>query len=89
MAARKGDKRSIAKLAEIPDFPETVGYLYDWTLELHGHCGTTADGMFAPIGWVDLDAWARRQGIEPTDDEQRAIMRIDLAMRHPDLFLDD
>ena len=80
--AAKGDQQAAADL-EPPAYPETLGYLRDWTAELVGRSGVGMDG-FAPLSWECLDAWARRMDHEPTADECWALMRLDLAMRKPD-----
>jgi len=56
--------------------PGSLGYLWDWFLELHARRGSGPMGA-APITWPDLDAWARRTRRDPAAWEFDVLARLD------------
>jgi hypothetical protein len=78
-AARQGHAGSAAKLAAATMAPPAaVAHLWHWWLDLHQGRRTGGFGP-EPLGWSDIDAWARLCCTAPRVDEVRAIMRIDAA----------
>lgn len=62
-------------LSEVPEFPEAIGYVYDWFREVS--LGLQGNGFSYPsLTWEGLDCWARltRQDLEPR--EARTIMAL-------------
>ncbi len=67
---------------EGPEPPESLWYLKEWSDELLGRCGVTAEGV-APLDWVNFDAWARRKRVDPEPHEIDALFELDAVRRHP------
>jgi hypothetical protein len=67
--------------------PEPLEYLLGWFREL---ARTRRPGMagIEPLGYVDVDAWARLTGRTPTPEEVEALLSLDAVTRHPELVPD-
>jgi hypothetical protein len=63
---------------EAPPLPEGYEYLALWFNDLHKRRQAGTNGP-QPLGWPDLDAWARRTGREPTPWELRVLTMLDDA----------
>jgi len=66
-----------------PAFPDSLGYLWEWSRDLRRGTGTDMNGK-APLSWIVLDAWARHSGNAPAPHEIDALFSLDAVMRHPD-----
>lgn len=56
--------------------PGAADYLWSWFLELHAARGSNGFGA-GPIGWTDIDAWARQMRRKPAAWEVAAIRELD------------
>lgn len=65
------------------EMPESLRYLWVWWSELAGVRRMGAHGL-DPIGFVDIDAWARLTGRRPQPHEVQGILRVDKAMLNPE-----
>ncbi len=74
---------SALKALTPPSYPESLGYLLEWSHELVGRSGEGMGGA-SPLSWPSLDAWADRTGRNPSRDECHALMQLDTAFRHPE-----
>lgn len=63
--------------------PEALGYLHEWLLELFGRSGVSMDGL-APLTYSTIADWARLTDRRPQPHEVKALLHLDLVMRHPD-----
>lgn len=76
-AARSGSSAAQAELDAVAAAAPGAGrYLWEWFLELHAARGSTGFGP-APIGWQDIDAWARLTGRKPSALEVVALRALD------------
>ncbi|MBF0375536.1 MAG: hypothetical protein HQL39_19265 [Alphaproteobacteria bacterium] len=57
--------------------PAAVGHLWDWFCELNAARGGTGFGP-APVGHVEIEAWARLTGRGPSPWEVAALRGLDL-----------
>jgi hypothetical protein len=73
--AKKGNKEAI-KALDGPEAPEELGYLIDWYWQV-------VQGLREALTWADVRAWAELTGRRPEPMEAEALMRVDVAMRHP------
>lgn len=81
VAARSGSAKA-AEALRGPEFPDTVGYLWEWAMMLHGRSGVGMGGL-APLSYGTVAHWSALTGERPTRQEVEALMRIDAAMSHP------
>tara|TARA_R110000744_G_scaffold154666_2_gene269741 strand:- start:1832 stop:2092 length:261 start_codon:yes stop_codon:yes gene_type:complete len=79
--AVKMGRRDLAEL-EGPGVPDLLGYLLEWFHELAAARGSGMNG-FNPIGFAEIEAWARLTGRTPSALEVGALMRMDFESRHP------
>lgn len=63
-----------------PVCPEAMVGVWHWFLELHGARGAAAFGA-NPLGWTEIDAWARLTGIRPTRFELDCLLALDRRWR--------
>jgi hypothetical protein len=77
-AADRGSKAAAAKLVS-PPFPEALGYLWLWTLDLLGRSGFTDRGI-VPLSYATLGWWSYVTDQHPTPREVRALMELDGIM---------
>ncbi|MFH1603815.1 MAG: hypothetical protein ABIH03_07905 [Pseudomonadota bacterium] len=77
-AARAGNADAALKLTP-PDYPDCVGYLWEWVLELHGRSGVTMAGL-APLTYETVAAWAKLRGVRPTPEEVAALLVLDAEL---------
>lgn len=77
-AAARGSTTALAKLAG-PEMPDTLAYLWSWTLEIHGRSGVSMSGM-VPATYSTVKDWAVLTGRDPTPDEVHAMLRLDGAL---------
>lgn len=81
-SAAKGNAHAIAALAG-PEFPEALGYLYDWLQQLVGRSGADLNGT-APLAYGTIAAWAALTDQWPTPYEVEALLTLDAVVRHPE-----
>ncbi len=67
-----------AKLDSAP-FPDSVAYLWEWVVALHGRSGVGMGGA-APLSYSTVEAWAKLTGHRPLPYEVEALMVLDAAM---------
>lgn len=60
-----------------PEFPESLGYLWAWFLEL-------SMGMGEMLTWTVLQSWASHMETSPEPRDCLALFSIDRAYRNPD-----
>lgn len=77
-AAQAGSPRARRELSEGPALPAACAYVWTWFLELHAARGSNGYGP-NPIGFVELEAWARLTGRQPTPWEIAALRALDAA----------
>ena len=65
-----------------PQFPDEIGYLWDWFGELDRTRDLGPHGPRA-LSYMEVDAWARLTGRSPMPHEVDALMVLDGAMRAP------
>ena len=65
-----------------PEIPEGVAYLWAWFMELELVREVSEVGL-SPIGYTEIDAWARLTRRTLWPHEVRALVALDLAMRAP------
>lgn len=75
VAARRGNPLAIARLTA-PPMPDTVAYMWDWLMELHGRSGASMAGLL-PLNYTTIDAWARMTGTDIHPLEVRALIALD------------
>jgi hypothetical protein len=65
--------------------PDALEYVWDWFWELSR---TRRAGMAGPepIGYADVDAWARLTDRRPTPAEVEALLSLDYVTRHPEMI---
>lgn len=80
--ARKGRADALAML-EGPPFPDALGYLWGWCLELRRGLGVGMEGL-ASLTWPALDAWCRLTRRDPAPHEVDALFDLDRVLRHPE-----
>lgn len=68
--------RKPKQLAEIPEMPADVGYLWAWFLELDGGRGGNGFGL-NPLSYSEIQAWATLMRVKLVPWEVEAIKRID------------
>jgi hypothetical protein len=80
--ARRGVAEAIQAL-EGPEFPDALGYLWEWFLELDA-CRIIGMSGPQPITYMDVLSWSwlTERDIEP--HEARAVLELDRAMRNPE-----
>jgi len=61
-----------------PEFPEACAYVWTWFCELSG-ARRFDDGVPQPIGYPELQAWARLTRRAPSDWEVEFLRALDLA----------
>lgn len=66
--------------SEGPQLPDGMAYLWEWWSELSAARGGGINGL-NPIGYPDIDAWARLTSRDPDGEEVTAIMQVDAAFR--------
>lgn len=79
-AAKLGSKNAQEILDGIPDVPEEVEYLVEWTYMLHGRSGVGFGGA-APLSPPVIESWARLMdvpGLLPMEVE--ALMYLDTCL---------
>ncbi len=74
-AAKRGAKEAAAAL-EGPELPAAGAHVWEWFLELHAARGAGEFGI-SPIGYADIDAWARLTGRLPRFWEVAWLREID------------
>lgn len=87
LLADKGHKVAIEAL-EGPEFPDALGYLWDWFLELDYARSTTAMEGAGPVTYEQVDAWCRLTDRHPEPFEVRALFVLDIAIRFPPKLLE-
>jgi hypothetical protein len=65
---------------DIPPLPDALAYVWQWYGDLARRRSNSGFGA-NPIGWVDLDAWARRTQRDPTRYETDLLFAIDDIQR--------
>lgn len=73
------------RMLDGPDFPEAVGYLWDWHSEL-ARTRTVGMNGVDPLTYPTIDAWARLTDRSPLPDEVEALLDLDAVTRNPDAF---
>jgi hypothetical protein len=68
--------------------PEPLEYLWDWFRELARTRRASMAGI-EPLGYADVDAWARLTDRNPAPEEVEALLTLDVVTRHPELVRDD
>lgn len=66
-----------------PPEPDALGYLLEWSRELHGRSGIGMHGA-DPLRYSEISAWATLTGREPAPHEVDALILLDAVRRHPD-----
>lgn len=77
-AAKAGNRRAQAALADQPFFPIGTEYLFEWWHQVRSRKGGNGWGP-VPIEWPDLYAWSRLMRLDPTPWELEVIGAIDDA----------
>lgn len=78
-AARKGNAEAAAKL-DVPPFPASLEYLYEWFGEVSAGRGDSMSGI-PPLTHEGVRAWAEMCGHSPAPHEVRALLALDGAWR--------
>src|ERR1041385_676644 len=87
-ASAKNGKPLARERLVLPDIPEDVEYLLDWSKALVGRSGVGGMGGIAPLTWECLRAWSAVTGNVVTQAEASALMLLDGALREPDDYLE-
>lgn len=74
--------RKPASVLEGPEVSRPVAYLWGWYMELARTAQVTQAGV-QPIGYGEIDAWARLTGRSPMPHEVEALLQLDMALRVP------
>lgn len=80
-AAKRGVKSAIDAL-QGPEFPEELGHLWAWYLEMSMGADEGMNGL--RLTWTALHAWATHMGISPEPRECVALFALDRAYHNPD-----
>lgn len=86
VAAKAGNPRA-KKLLALPPLPDTVSYLWDWAMELHGKSGVSQVG-FNPLTYETITHWAHWKGESPEPYEIEALFMLDAILLNPPKDLD-
>jgi hypothetical protein len=78
IAARRGSEVAIARLTP-PELPESVAYLWEWVMELHGRSGAHMAGL-NPLNYATLESWMRLTGYTLDPLEVQALIALDAAL---------
>lgn len=78
-AAARGSTTARARL-RLPEFPEELGYLWEWGMALHGRSGVSMAGI-NPLTFEAIEAWARLHGCAPSPLEVEGLLMLDSALR--------
>lgn len=62
---------------EGPPLPVALAYLWGWFTELASARGGNGLGGVNPIGYAEMDAWARLRALDPTPFEIDVLRRLD------------
>lgn len=62
-----------------PPCPPCLRYLWDWFCDLSSARGGSGFSL-APIGYVEIDAWARLTDVRPTPWEVGVLRRLDATL---------
>jgi hypothetical protein len=81
-AARRGHPAAVAAL-DGPPLPESLLYLYEWSVELDEARGYDMNGP-RPVSYPDVQAWAQLTDRRPAPHEIRALLALDVVWRFPD-----
>lgn len=68
---------------EGPSFPESLGYLWAWWLELTADRGWSDHGVARAVTWEKVHAWKQVTGARVQPFEARALVEIDRTWRSP------
>jgi hypothetical protein len=74
--------RKPASVIDGPEVSRPVAYLWGWYMELARTAHMTEHGP-QPIGYPDIEAWARLTGRNPMAHEVEALLMLDMALRVP------
>lgn len=80
-AAKRGHLEAI-KALDGPYFPEVVGYLYAWFMQLNNGRRIGVNGP-ERITYADIYAWSVLTGNNPQPQEVEALMQVDAAYLYP------
>lgn len=75
MAARSGSRVAAQEL-QGPPCPEALEHVWEWFKALHAARGGSGFGL-NPIGWGELDAFARMKGLRFTPFETEVLLALD------------
>lgn len=78
IAAAKRNETARAKL-EGPAFPQRIGYLWDWTMQLHGRSGAHMSGL-NPLSYTTIRDWAELTNQWPEPHEVNALIELDALL---------
>jgi hypothetical protein len=81
-AARRGNAVARAKL-DGPPFPDALGYLWQWAMELQGRSGVGMAGL-NPLSYGTIMDWATLTDQYPEPHEIEALLILDAVMRAPE-----
>lgn len=74
--------RKPSSVLEGPEVSRPVAYLWGWYMELARVAHVNQAGP-QPIGYTEIDAWARLTARNPLPHEVEALVRLDMALRVP------
>lgn len=86
MAAKRGFAPAIKEL-EGPYVPAYMEYIWGYFITLDRNRGEGMSGA-QPITYEQIDAWNRLLDIQVKPYEVEALILLDLALRHPEAFVD-
>lgn len=79
LAAKQGNADALAKM-QLPEFPESIGYLHEWFHELSAGRGASMNGI-AGLTYEGIESWARLTDRSPEPYEVNALFVLDNAWR--------
>lgn len=79
--AKRGNARAQSMLIG-PPLPDTLAYLWNWALELHGRSGVGMHGL-NPLTYTTIADWARLTRRHPGPLEVEALIRLDAVLLNP------
>ncbi len=70
------------KKLEAPAYPAWIGYMRQWSRELHGRSGAGMSGLL-PVSYQTIGEWSRLKRIRLMPYEVDGLIAVDMAMLYP------
>lgn len=85
--AKSGRNPRALALLQGPPLPDTLAYLWNWAVELHGRSGRTihlsGEVSVNPLTYTTIADWARLTRRNPGPLEVEALLRLDAVLLNP------